>query len=853
MRKVAVTLLTSPEPAEPPPFRRKEAAVVILAAGAVGAWIFAFLMRRFLGLGTTYDLYLNVQLATSWLEGRFLQENLFGNYLAVHAYFLSPVLAVLAYPFGAPGLLLAAGLGAAAGVVAMVKILRLFDVSGRVALPFAVGLTLMPLSLQVYQVDFYGFQIELLIPGLALWLAYFLLRRQWTGSLLLGLALQALKEDSALILIAVTAAVIGEDFLRSLAAGSVRHWRKTWNFPALTVAGLSVLLTPLLIQIVKSQQAVRDPRLGHFAKVHAVDHSTFSGVDSIASYMMDHLPAWLQSGTVALWLAAVMAGTCGLALLRPHLLVIGLLTTLTAWLSQSDLLWAPRFAPTLAFVQLTACLSLGSLWRTVRGYPGSGWPRGWINGALLAVLALALGLGLSRQYRLAPLSSEVYRMAPALKISPAERRQADELFAVYRREARPEEPVVASEYLYRYLHDRNFFWILRMKGRPKPRWILWDQQDRPLSDLWLYLRTDAGWDISDYELVGQKGRFLLYRAWDARPIGPAPAPRPVAGEPDGMIRMKVQFAPGRAGTSEPILSLGAPGRGQLFFVHYLDERKLVLGLDSVGLSVQLGQPVDYLPGQTYEMEWFSESLLSPPAGDAGPAPGTTHLLRYKNVVRVAMAGQVVLSTFAPSHRVVPQEIYPGFNFVRSGSAVSGFSGKLEDIRRGGYPALAEGEAQAFGAVRLEVRLPENATGGAEAVEPMVVAGVSGDATIGYVRMLQDGRIKVGVDFWSFGAFESEPLTVDRTKPVNLTYAFPVLFPPPGDPRWGEVPAVAQEKLRTWLQITVNDAVVVDRGVAAPIPRQPTVAYGKNPAGGSVVAAEFKGQVLQVSREPLVRP
>jgi len=846
LRKITLNLLTGPEPLGPPPARRTETAAVIIAAGVVGAWVFVFLMRRFLGLGTTYDLYLNVQLATSWIEGRFLQENLFGNYLAVHAYFLSPLLAVFAYPFGAPGLLFAAGLAAALGVVAMVRILRLFAVSVRVGLPFAVVMTLMPLSLQVYQVDFYGFQIELLIPALALWLAYFLLRRRWIGSLLCGLALQALKEDSALILIAVTASVIGEDFFRSLAAGAIRNWRRTWNFPALTVAALSVLLTPLLIQIVKSQQAVRDPRLGHFAKVHAADHSTFNGVDSIATYMLNHLPAWVQSGTVGLWLAAVVAGTCGLALLRPHLLVAGLLTTLTAWLSQSDLLWAPRFAPTLAFIQLTGCLAFASLWRTVRDRP-----RGrWINGTLLVILALALGLGLSRQYRLAPLSREVYRMSPALKISPADRREADALFAIYRREARPEEPVVASEYLYRYLHDRNFYWILRMKGRPKPRWILWDQQDRPLSDLWLYLRTDAGWDISDYELVGQKGRFLLYRAWDARPIGPAPEPLPVTGEPEGMIRMKVQFASGRAGTSEPVLSLGSPGKGQLFFVQYLSEQKLVLGVDSVGLSVQLGQPVDYLPGQTYELELFSESLLPAPAGAADPSLFAANLVAYKNVVRVVVERQVVLSALAPSRRVAPHEIYPGFNFVRSGSAIMGFSGRMDEIRRGGYPALTAGETQAFGPVRLEVQLPEIS---AETVEPMVVAGVSGDATIGYVRLLGDGRIKVGVDFWSFGAFESEPLAVDRTKPVSLTYAYPVLFPSPGDPRWGDVPVFVQKKLRSSLRITVNDAVVVDREVTAPIPRQPTVAYGKNPAGGSVVAAEFTGKVLQVSREPLLRP
>ena len=61
--------------------------------------------------------------------------------------------------------------------------------------------------------------------------------------------------------------------------------------------------------------------------------------------------------------------------------------------------------------------------------------------------------------------------------SPSERREADGVFARYRREGKPEEPVIASAMLFRYAHDRNLFWLNRLHGRPAPIWILGDNAD----------------------------------------------------------------------------------------------------------------------------------------------------------------------------------------------------------------------------------------------------------------------------------------------------------------------------------------------------------------------------------------
>ena len=66
-------------------------------------WVFVFKLKTFYALGYTSDLFVHVQLARSWLEGRgLLHDNCFGNHLAMHTYFLLLPLGLIAKPFGAP-------------------------------------------------------------------------------------------------------------------------------------------------------------------------------------------------------------------------------------------------------------------------------------------------------------------------------------------------------------------------------------------------------------------------------------------------------------------------------------------------------------------------------------------------------------------------------------------------------------------------------------------------------------------------------------------------------------------------------------------------------------------------------
>ena len=497
--------LTGPPNAPAPAPSRSATVTKWTVAAGLGLWIFGYKMLCFLGLETTSDVYSCVQLATSWIRGDFLYDNFFGNQLATHTFLIAPFLSVLAWPFGAVGLFLAVGLALAATFLALVRLLRLLQVPGDIALIFALIVSAMPLAVHTYQDIVYGFHYELLEPALALWLTYFLLRREWAGSCTTALLLILVKEDAALLVAVVAAIVLSEDWFRA----DRPNLRTRLNVPAAAALLVAILAVPLLLLLLKSHQVPGAP--GNLARLHPLGAPTITNHRELFSYVFGHLDTWLRSAPVLTWLGLSVAGTFGLIAFRPHLLVVGLATTLIAWLVQDDLMWAPRFVQALAFFQITACLAFASVWR-LHLHVGAGPTRPTLTGAVLGLGLLgAVALGVRYQQTAAPLTGEVYRLRPLFRLSSADRQKADRVFAVYRRESRPDEPVIASDFLFRYAHDRNLLWYNRLRGRPPARWILWDLNDRPLSVLEGFLRADAGSSLTDFEPVAEVDRFVLLK------------------------------------------------------------------------------------------------------------------------------------------------------------------------------------------------------------------------------------------------------------------------------------------------------------------------------------------------------
>ena len=469
------------------------------------AWVFALKLKTFYDLGYSMDLFVNTQLARSWLEGRgLLQDNWSGNFLAVHAYFLLLPLGLIAKPFGAPGLLfvLAASVGAA--YFWATRILRLLAVDGRVAVIAAGALLISPLSVAFYQETGYGFFVETLALALCLILFYFLLQQRIVASIVTAIAVISVKEDAP-IAAAVVAIVAGVETWFS-SPGKLPRYR--FNWPAAIVVVLSVCAIPVLLAISWAQSPTMYGRHS-FDRIGIVTPGSFSSPGSLFIFVASNVFHWLGSGVVRQWLWVMIVGTFGTVLLRPYYLVVGVSTTGVAWLmNRNDLLWAPRFYSTEALLWCITLVGFASIARTLSRCS---------KGVRTVVLTTAIGivaLSVSAQLALVPwFARGAYLLRSTNLYSSQERQDADALFAYYRREGKPEEPVVASTMLFRYAHDRNLFWLTQLRGRPAPIWILGDSAD-PYPPLRIGSDTiyaPSGIHLEDYALVDRRGRFVLFR------------------------------------------------------------------------------------------------------------------------------------------------------------------------------------------------------------------------------------------------------------------------------------------------------------------------------------------------------
>ncbi len=355
--------------------------VALALAMLIAVWVFALKLKTFYDLGYSSDLFVSVQAARSWLEGRgLLQDNCFGNLLAIHTYFLLLPLGLIAKPFGAPGLLFMLAVSVGVAYFWTTRILRLLGIDGRVAVIAAGVLLASPLSVGFYQEPGFGFHVEILAPALCLVLFYFLLQQRMIPSIVAALAVIIVKEDAP-IAAAVVATIAGVETWTS-SAGKRPRCRFNWS-AAITLL-LSVSAIPLLLAVSWLQVPTR------YAP-HSIDRlriaapGSLSGPGALFVFVASNITHWLGSSVVRQWLWIMIVGSFGTILLRPYYLVVGVLTTVVAWLmNRNDLLWTPRFFSTEALLWCITLVGFASIVRTVRYC--SRWTR-------IAVLATAIAIG----------------------------------------------------------------------------------------------------------------------------------------------------------------------------------------------------------------------------------------------------------------------------------------------------------------------------------------------------------------------------------------------------------------------------------------------------------------------------
>ena len=126
--------------------------------------------------------------------------------------------------------------------------------------------------------------------------------------------------------------------------------RSRFNWPAAIVVLLSVCAVPLLLWISWLQAPTTYARHS-LDRLGFVAPGTLSSPGALFVFVASNIVHWLGSSVVRQWLWVMIVGTFGTILLRPYYLVVGVPTTVVAWLvNRNDLLWAPRFFSTEALL-----------------------------------------------------------------------------------------------------------------------------------------------------------------------------------------------------------------------------------------------------------------------------------------------------------------------------------------------------------------------------------------------------------------------------------------------------------------------------------------------------------------------
>ena len=256
--------------------------------------------------------------------------------------------------------------------------------------------------------------------------------------------------------------------------------------------------------------------------------------------------------------------------------------------------------------------------------------------------------------------------------------------------------------------------------------------------------------------------FLVERAFTGTLLQERRIPTVVPPPEDraaGPVRFLLTFPTGRVGESEPLVTTGTRGHGDVLFVTYDASNRIRFAHDHWGHSLTTSAPIDYEPGREHIVDVWMSSLFPTqrplvPWSGASSGPGTAF-----TSIAVRLDGRVVWSAPDPIYPAVPGQVTLTQNLIGATSCSRGFTGVVEgwcrlgDARGGAGPEALVLQFPQYDAARTEVVL--SCGRGAQAVRLLARYRAQ------QIRLVlaQPGMPEV----------ESEPLSVDPG--VGHTLAF----------------------------------------------------------------------------------
>lgn len=342
------------------------------------------------------------------------------------------------------------------------------------------------------------------------------------------------------------------------------------------------------------------------------------------------------------------------------------------------------------------------------------------------------------------------------------------------------------------------------------------------------------------------------------------APPPRLGGYPGPLRMRVRFAEGRAGDTDPVVTAGKSPDVCMVFMRYLDDGHVSFGYDCHGAGAIISPPVAVDMEKDHDVEVFFGAMLpeEDPPGGSDQVRRDWKKLRRSVLVRVD--NRTVLSARVATRPSSPRDIFVGVNLTTDGTAGQYMraavrqvqaielddvaqpfdNDRLENIRKDplwlGYP----------GPLHVKVTIP---SGPSETYEPLVTAGSPSQAdslciSLNAKRGLRVVYIRDGAAAHENSlAVESQPFELGSDRRLDAVVSMGSLMPPYPSPIYESHPELLP--LIDHVVVSVGGKVVLSRRIEPSASTPDEIRLVSNLVGIAGIDAFFNGKIESLEAAP----
>lgn len=310
-------------------------------------------------------------------------------------------------------------------------------------------------------------------------------------------------------------------------------------------------------------------------------------------------------------------------------------------------------------------------------------------------------------------------------------------------------------------------------------------------------------------------------------------------QPPGVLRLELllPLSP-TAIYSEPLLSSGPSGRGDLLFLRSEGGGRFRIGHDHWGGGAEFSEPFELDLTRRLELIVAMGSFF--PKGDASTDDNPMRRRLY-----VSCNGQVVFNRITTFHPGRTDELSLGENRAGSTAVSPHLTTEMLACEPAAPNSFFTGPTGFPGALRLKLRFHGSPAPGQS--EPILSTGQGGTGDLLFIRFDGLGNFQVGLDHWGYAAVLSAPQPLEASRPLELTIAMGSLLPPAGDSFYRQHAECT--RLKDHLFVASGDTILLNQPASFHDATADSRIVGLNRIGASSATEILSADVLDYAQVP----